>query len=367
MRVVVSTCGTSVLTNETTPDLRSVLTRVANCRERDELGADLARVEAHIAQRREKMNMGDIETARKLSAELAGILGIYGGMLPAEARSDRHLLVASDTYLGRVCAQIVADWLTARGIPDVQVCTIKNLVTDSLETFQFGVQELVEWCDQTLPGHRPAYRVIFNLTGGFKAVQGIMNTLAHAYADEIVYIFESGPELLRIPTLPFFKWDPITMVRDHLPALRRLYLGIADSNDIAELPEVLVLADGKDVGLSLVGDIMWRRVTPKLYGERLLEPPSPRIRYTPRFERQVADLREQDRLVRINQAIDAMTRWLAGNKPPRSFQIKELEGGHPTLPQVTHECYAWSDRDAKRIFFRLEDGAIIVEDLGEHL
>lgn len=211
MRVIVSTCGTSVLTHQTPDEFRTLLNRLSN-RQQDELGEHLSAVEAHIAQRRDQMRTADIETARKMSAELNGILGVYGGTLPPEARSDRHLLVASDTYLGNTCARIVADWLTANGIPDVQVCVIKNLVTDSLETFRFGVQELVQWCEETLPGHRKTYRIIFNLTGGFKGVQGVMNTLAHAYADEIVYIFETGRDLLRIPTLPL-NWDPVAIAR----------------------------------------------------------------------------------------------------------------------------------------------------------
>lgn len=365
MRVIVSTCGTSVLTHQTPDEFRTLLNRLSN-RQQDELGEHLSAVEAHIAQRRDQMRTADIETARKMSAELNGILGVYGGTLPPEARSDRHLLVASDTYLGNTGARIVADWLTANGIPDVQVCVIKNLVTDSLETFRFGVQELVQWCEETLPGHRKTYRIIFNLTGGFKGVQGVMNTLAHAYADEIVYIFETGRDLLRIPTLPL-NWDPVAIARAHLPALRRLALGIADSSDIAGLPEVLVLAEKDDAGLSLVGEMVWQKAAPVLYAERLLDSPSPRIRYSPRFERQVADVIEPDRRVRINRAIDALERWLAGHEPPKSFQVKPVEGKHPTLPQVTHECYAWSDRDAKRIFFSLDNGAIVLEDLGQHL
>ena len=67
-----------------------------------------------------------------------------------QSQSNHHLLVASDTYLGNTCARIVADWLTANGIPNVQVCVIKNLVTDSLETFRFR-RELVQWCEETLP------------------------------------------------------------------------------------------------------------------------------------------------------------------------------------------------------------------------
>jgi hypothetical protein len=45
-------------------------------------------------------------------------------------------------------------------------------------------------------------RVTFNLVGGFKSLQGYMQTLGMLFADESVYVFEGERELLRIPRLP---------------------------------------------------------------------------------------------------------------------------------------------------------------------
>ena len=51
-----------------------------------------------------------------------------------------------------------------------------------------------------MPGYRQShYRVVFNLVGGFKSLQGYMNTLGMFYADEIIYIFEAPTaDLIRI-------------------------------------------------------------------------------------------------------------------------------------------------------------------------
>ncbi|MBK8043622.1 MAG: hypothetical protein IPK21_13770 [Haliscomenobacter sp.] len=66
-----------------------------------------------------------------------------------------------------------------------------------------AIKDLLKWCDETLPGYRTAgYEIIFNLTGGFKSLQGYLNTIGMFYADRIVYIFESGQEVIAIPKLP---------------------------------------------------------------------------------------------------------------------------------------------------------------------
>jgi len=65
------------------------------------------------------------------------------------------------------------------------------------------MKNLLAWCEQTIPGFRASgYEVVFNLTGGFKSLQGYLNIIGMFYADRLVYIFETGPALLSIPKLP---------------------------------------------------------------------------------------------------------------------------------------------------------------------
>jgi putative CRISPR-associated protein (TIGR02619 family) len=111
-----------------------------------------------------------------LSAELNGLFRLYGGLL--EAGSDHHVLLCTDTWLGEATARLVEDVLRKHG-QSAEVLRITDLRTDDLSAFQIAMTELVRWCAQTLPGYqRSGYRISFNLTGGFKSVQGFMQALA---------------------------------------------------------------------------------------------------------------------------------------------------------------------------------------------
>jgi CRISPR/Cas system-associated protein Csm6 len=84
--------------------------------------------------------------------------------------------------------------------------------------------ELIEWCEQTPPTFREKQiKVVFNLTGGFKSTNGWLQTLGMFYAGEIVYIFESQSEMLRIPRIPVaIDTAAVQIFRDHLAFFRRL-------------------------------------------------------------------------------------------------------------------------------------------------
>ena len=114
------------------------------------------------------------------------------------------MLVATDTYQGEVAAKLVQEWLQGRGFSSVQVFQLPGLSTRNQQAFATGVGALIKWTGETLPGYRESgSRVVFNLVGGFKSLQGYMNTLGMLYADEIIYIFEGTQSgLIRIPRLP---------------------------------------------------------------------------------------------------------------------------------------------------------------------
>lgn len=370
MRLVVSTCGTSLLRQPPTPELARALSQYANA-QRDQIPADLlAQIDDFIDDQRARLLAADITTARDLSAELNGILALLDGQITESVRTDHHILVASDTYLGRRCAEAVVDWLRQHQVPVEQPQVIRDLVTDELETFRYGVQPLVVWCEQTLPGYRrQQYRIIFNLTGGFKAFQGVMNTLAPEYADEVVYIFQSSRELLRIPALPF-RWDPISLCREHFDSLRMLDIEDRPAGEVGPLPEVLVLEMEGVLSLSLVGELVWAKGQPVLYREELHKPPSARIRYSSHFERDFEAISDPERIRQINERIDELERHLRGVplKSPGASKIKPVHGKPSDVPkEVTHECYAWSDGAAYRIFFHYDKDGIVLDALRPRL
>src|SRR5699024_1659300 len=136
-----------------------------------------------------------------LSAELNGILTFYEDKLH-KRQQDQHYLLCTDTWLGEQTAQLVKFWLEKHGL-GVQLYRQSDLKTEDLTSFQLALSEIVKKFSVIIEGYcNQEYYIVFNLTGGFKSVQGFLQTLAMFYADEAIYIFETGTELLRIPRLP---------------------------------------------------------------------------------------------------------------------------------------------------------------------
>lgn len=376
--VVVSSCGTSLIMNGSDEEMRRILNRTANLKEREVPPADRQQIDNRVLERRNELMAASVSEARRLSAEINGIAGFYGGDLAAAGPADIQILLHTDTYQGEQVAQVLAEWLR-KASQTVLLASINSLATSSLETFRWGVQELVRWCQDQLANYRKdGYRIVFNLTGGFKGVQGVLNTLGHVYADEIVYVFE-GSELIRIPRLPV-RLDMGQAVEAHIHLFRRMHNGHKVlASEAAGIPETLVEPDGSKesaelyVTLSILGDIAWQEAYKGVYGRGLLEPPTSRIRYTERFRRDVQAVSEADRLILLNESIDDLDKHLHGRTGNlRSLNLHPVLGKLP-LPVITHECYAWSDKDARRIYLHFEDGrgeggpVAVLDMLGKHL
>lgn len=190
-RVFISPVGTSLLTNgaSNSTEIGSLLLATANLRE-DEIGPDqLRRIKERCDEVRKVLSMADsAATVRRLSAELNGIY-TYCGLKRVggadEVKRDLHFLIATDTFQGRMTAEIVQEHILSLGA-GAQVLCPPNLSAKDRGGFAAGVTDLIKWCEETLPGYGASgYRVIFNLVGGFKGVQGYLNTLGMFYADEI--------------------------------------------------------------------------------------------------------------------------------------------------------------------------------------
>lgn len=374
MRVIVSSCGTSLLTNdltsETGGEMLRLLNRYTNSKEREIPLEDRKLLEAHVRVRRERLLSGGIQDARKASAELNGLLGVYGGRAPDPR--DVLFLLHTDTYLGTTVAEAVAAWLEQKGAR-AHIVRIEYLATNSIETFHWGIQELTRWCDETLPEYRRQhYHIVFNLTGGFKGVQGVLNTLGHVYADEMVYIFQGSDSLIRIPRLPV-RWELDDCITTNLPVLRQLWnhrpLPVAQ---VKGIPESLVIEDNGMAMLSVFGSIafeQYRKSKNSVYAQRLLDPPSSQVVFSDRFKRDVEGINEAERIRLLNFQIDDLDRYLVehGTYNPRSLRVHPWVG-RPPVPGITHEFYAWSDSDAGRVFFHfLPDGTAVLDHFRHHI
>ncbi len=226
--------------------------------------------------------------------------------------------------------------------------------------------DLVKWCEDELRGYRESgYRIYFNLTGGFKSVQGFLQTLAMFYADESLYIFETGSELLRIPRLPInIDTDEIKGYSDKL---RRLEIfGSLPISELEGVAETLLLVIDGEASFSAWGAVLWNNLKRELYRSGLLPSPISQIVYDKKFEKSCQNL-QPDRYLEINKRIDELAEYIAsgGEKNPRSLNLKVLH--NPPKKEATHQINAWSDKDAKRIFCRRDGDTFTLLELDEGL
>lgn len=248
MRVTVTTCGTSTLTNGASQEDIKFLRVNANKRREQYTPEERTRLQGIADVTRARLLNADEDGARRISAELNGFIGFYrrGGKMK-EAAQDTHHLIHTDTWQGQIAAELLRDWGAARDIK-LNTDRIEDLNTASVEEFRVGINNLVEWCVSALPGYRAqGYEVIFNLVGGFKSLQGYMQTLGMFYADETIYIFETGAELLSIPRLPVdFAAQAKQAVLDHFDSFRRMQREDIPRTECAGIPETLLyIVDGK--------------------------------------------------------------------------------------------------------------------------
>lgn len=364
-RVVLSPCGTSLLTNGCTDDERRLLGRHSNSFRLEDLGDDQAAVEARVDSVAALLETADAATARRVSAELNGLLTLCDEQ-PAHP-ADHLILLCTDTWLGERTGQIVQGWLHRNGHLSVELRRQVDLQTRDLHKFQISLSNLVRWWGEAVDEYRRRqYRILFNLTGGFKSVQGFLQTLGNLYADETVYIFETSRALLRVPRLPI-RLDMLDAVRQHQYVIRRLDAALpVAAADLADVPETFLERDGADVLLSPWGTIVWDQSRKTLYAEGVLPPPTDRVRFAETFLPSTKSL-SPDRYANLNDKLDKLATFLEGDqvRPVRSLDLKPLRNN--PKPPSTHEFDAWADRDAKRVFCRYEGDVLVLDRLDDAL
>ena len=363
---ILSPCGTSLLTNFAKDGRqRSLIYKHANAKNKSEVPeADRAILSKVIEPLALTIETAGYEQAQVMSAELNSIIKFYGGVLPES--NDFHLLLCSDTWLGEVTAGLVSKWIlkTCPGMT-VVIHRQEDLQTREMTTFQWALSDLVKKFYEELPQYKAAgYKIIFNLTGGFKAVQGFLQSIANFFADETVYIFEKSEMLMRIPRLPV-KLEAVEIVERNLACFRNLAFGVPYKGDIT-IPETMILNMDDALELSAWGEMLWNEAKEQLYEKRLWPSPnSEKIRYGKGFEKSTGSI-EQDRMLHVNNTIDKLNRFIHDSKSNlKSLDFKPT--GREMAPS-THEIDAWADKDAKRIFLHKDgNGCYILDKLGKGL
>lgn len=363
-RLILSPCGTSLLTNGCDNEVRSLLNRHTNSKV-IEVEADRVKLESRVLEVQASLKNADSKAAQRLSAELNGILTLYSS--EPNLGQDHHILLCTDTWLGEQTAQLVEGWLRSNGHTSVELRRQHDLQTRDLNLFQSALSDLVGWLEGEIDTYRQQkYHIVFNLTGGFKSVQGFLQTLGNLYADETIYIFESANALLRIPRLPV-RMDAMDTVRRHERTIRRLANNLTVSaRELEGVPDTFLLRLDDGVSLSPWGGIVWNQSRTALYSERVWPAPSDRIRFAKTFEASIQNL-SGDRLYNLNDKLDKLAVYLEGTdrRPLKSLDLKALVGN--PKPPSTHEFDAWADGDAKRVFCHYEGNVLVLDRLDRAL
>ncbi|MFQ3613478.1 MAG: hypothetical protein SNJ68_07160 [Cyanobacteriota bacterium] len=360
--LMLSTCGTSTLTNDAAGPMQALLTSTADAKKPDLTSEQQKTLDHHIQQRQNQLLQARPEQVRSLSAELNGLLSYYQGLFPSS--QDVHILLATDTYQGDATAAMIQAWLHQHRC-QVQLEKIPDLSVRNAEGFRVAMSELADWAERTLPGYQEQhYRIVFNLTGGFKSVNGFLQTLGMFYADECIYIFQGSTELLRIPRLPI-ALDPEKIIERYFPKMRQLAQGIPLSESECQgIPETLLFQADGQVLLSEWGKLVWNRCRDHYYAQRVWDPWIPQICFSNKFTNQVASLPTERRIL-LNKRLDQLAYHLLQGANLNSLDLKPLKGN--PCPPSTYECNAWSDLDAKRIFGHFEGSIFVLDALDKGL
>lgn len=201
--LLVSTVGTSILTNVANQDQRYVLLNSSNCNSSD-CSDELKATALELSEKAKlKLESDSIKEQKRSCAELNGIISIRE-TYNIKNEQIFHFLITTDTYQGNFTGSIIESYLEKLNPLGVSCHSPSGLNTLSKTSFDSGIKELLKWCENTLPGYVDNnYEVLFNLTGSFKALQGYLTAIGMFYADKINYIFDGKePSLLEIPSLP---------------------------------------------------------------------------------------------------------------------------------------------------------------------
>jgi putative CRISPR-associated protein (TIGR02619 family) len=353
--ITISTCGTSILTNGVEQKISNILRMNTNLKENEINSDDKAVIDKIIELKKNILLNSNIQQARNISAEINGLFGICNEDLNVlKSNGSFHYLICTDTYQGKSCANIIKEYLQKCGINCI-VLTISDLRADNTSNAHNGLSELTRRINEIT--EKPNGKIIFNLVGGFKLLQGFMQTLGMFYADEIFYLFEGKKEPIKIPKL-LVKFDYSDII---IESLRRISFELEPLQG-ADLG-VLIL-DGAPIILSEWGELVWPQVK-KSYYLKLRDPLLPTVSYSDGFKRDFDKLSNNDK-VELHEHIDYVSKHLF-TKDKRwnmnSVRFHSLEG---LSNGMTHEFYCFTGRD-DRVYGKFENNIFHIECIWRHL
>ncbi len=329
--LTIMTCGTSLITNgaiSIDEDLPAVIRTNANAASWDEIADNHTDIlTEHLQQREQRLISANDSEVRRLSAELNGLLAWQeANRAQSDDHQNEYWLLATDTVLGEATARMIQRWLENKG-HHTQVISQSGLRTAKLAEFRQALSALTEQLVKSIKGYQNRrYHINFNLTGGFKGINGFLQALATVYADQTYYLFEGSSELLYIPRLPY-KLNAEQIVTDNLITFRRLANDMPISAAKSDaLPDIwLFEIDGRYI-LSEWSTLIWQDTKTDLYKQNVLDSPSDCITITQAF---IDSCKKADTSIikLINERIDDLAFYLESGSTEmlQSLDVKALQ------------------------------------------
>jgi len=361
MTYILTTCGLSILTNGLKESFKPKdIFKNSNLLKKEIDKEILDIFEKEIEILKQKILTFNLDELKKLSAELNALICYYENGF---GKNDYYKLLHTDTYLGQKTAEIIEYYLKSQGLT-VDSYSPKDLKTSNLEEFHIALSDLVKDLSEELDGYRNSgYKIVFNLTGGFKGVNSFLQTMASLYANESIYIFENSSELLRIPKIPI-KIDK-KIFEKNINIFRALDINIdIDKKILKYIPETLINKIDEDYILSPWGEIVWQKFKMEYYRENLVDSITKKIEYSENFTKDFISLSREDSY-QLNKSIDKLESYLNNGVNLRSLRYHKLKGN--IAEQYSHEFYPFDGNDSRRCYCNERNGKIILEKIDAHL
>jgi putative CRISPR-associated protein (TIGR02619 family) len=378
LRLVISTVGTSLLTNQIDDEFESGLNeqlqKYANLTqdEVDDLDQSdselkLGRSITELKERAEQvLATGNTLEIREASAEMNGIYGLYEENL-RQGKEDIHWLITTDTAQGRTTAEIVKSFLVNQGIVNTNIYPEpgSGLSTADTNNFSKGIAQLIPWIQQLTEGYKKQAQICFNLVGGFKAIQGYMNTIGMFYAHKIIYVFEGSNTLIAIPKLPIevnkSEVEPYKVLLAMMNCDREV---LTSWEETKKIPLDWVLVVEPEMTLSTWGQLIWNQCKEHFFSQ---DKPLkfPKIEYRQTF---IDDYKSkpsdekvilQENLARAACLLNNNTDGVSAMKQDGIFRLRRYQGKHKDIDHFDLP----KDR---RVSCIAKDGKLYLRHYGEH-
>lgn len=354
MRFFVHTVGTSLLGNCLT-DKRAILNQMTNIKDHTSLSNEQKAV-------LEQLNAFDIssQNRKKVSAELNAFY-TYHEKYQSNKTTDIHYLIHTDTITGELSAKYVKKMMEDDDYKQVNLVKIDGLNTQDTLQFNQGIKNLFHWLNENMPTSNSHTEIIFNLTGGFKSLQGYMNTAGMLYADKIIYIFETNADLVEIDKLPIVL-DKQTIESNAKNFLLAEVMGTVEAKFLEHIIPIYKQEIDDVAELSPIGLLAWLEFKKEILEQNLLSFDS--LEYQPSFKDDFKDKKRdvvklQEVLAKVSYLWQQNNGNIAVLKSDGGLQYENFKGKNADIGhfRVTQET---------RVSCVIRDGKLVLRHFGEH-